>query len=422
MSAYGQEVVDTTDGKAKIVILAFDCATDAERGEDFANRIRMGLKRLGSDEYDIIDRYTIREGSGGPRTTDVKRDEIEDLLIDVFGANVMVFGTLEHERKGNMPSNYTHTWAVKVRVVDLRTGSPLDEWTESLSNNTERGAGVMAQVIYEKISGRARWIPPQDGDVPEPEDLGKPINANPDFAMGGRHWTPIDNVSTFIEKDRDGQRGNILRMRNDFHREDWLGYRRALLFGHTTPARPHRVRHDASMGGIAGLEGCDVVGDFFAPKDGWRYWVAATAKGPCATKVFVKGWVKTDLAKDGLSERSLNERKMTPKQFAALKPEQRKNIIEADARKYPERYVREVWRYQIGAGGADWTRTSSTFPPRGGLMKGIDYLHIKILTYWPPGENYFDTVAVYEDPETKAPLDEVKARTQGDKTFTGERK
>ena len=32
--AWGQEVADATDGKAKIVILAFDCATDAERGED----------------------------------------------------------------------------------------------------------------------------------------------------------------------------------------------------------------------------------------------------------------------------------------------------------------------------------------------------------------------------------------------------
>jgi len=424
LPAWGQakgEVVDTTDDKAKIVILAFECA-DEERGEDLANRVRMGLKKLGSEEYDIIDRYTIREGSGGPRKPDTKRADIEDLLIDVFGANVMVFGTLEHERKGNLPTNYTHSWRVQVRVVDLREGSPLDEWKETFTDNTERGAGLIAQNIYEKLTGKARWIPPQHGDVPEPKEFGKAKNLNSDFALGAKNWIPVDNVSTFIERDPEGKRGNILRMKNDFHREDWRDYRRKLMFGQASPARPPKLRLDASMGGLAGLEGCDIVSDYFAPRDGWRYWVVADAKGPCATKVFVKGWVKTELAEDGLSERSLIERKMTPQSFAKLTPEQRKNIITADRVKYPERYVREVWRYQIGAGGADWTHSSETFPPRGGLMKGMDYLHIKILTYWPPGTNYFDKVAVYEDPDTKAPIDEEKARTKGDKTFTGERK
>jgi len=430
-----EDVVDMTTGKSKIVILPFDCPDDNEdedirKGEDLSDRIRMGLKKYGAEEFELIDRYTIRSAGCGARKTDTKRADIEELLTDTFYANVMVFGTLEHVKKGER-ERATHSWKVSVRIVDLREGSPLDEWKESFTDNTERGAGVIAAKIYEKISGKARWIPPQTGDVPEPENFGKPKNINHDFSAGGKGWNPIDNASTFIVKDPDGQRGNVLKIMNNFDRQQWRDYRRALMFGQASTAKPPKLRIDDSMGGVAGLEGTDVVSDYFAPRDGWRYWLVINggrgeatvpAEGPPKAKVFVKGWIKTELAEDGLSETALIQMKMTPQAFAKLPPERRKALIEADRKKNPTRYVREVWRYQGGVGGTAWMRHAEIFPPRGGLMKGLDFLHIKILSYWGPGTMYFDNVAVYEDPGTTAPLDEEKARTKGDKTFTGERK
>ncbi|MCL2700348.1 MAG: hypothetical protein FWE88_01490 [Phycisphaerae bacterium] len=421
-SAWGQAKPDMTDRnddsgrpveKVPIIVLDFVCA-DKDRGEDFAHRIRLGLKRYVTEECEVIDKFTIREGSG-PLKPDAKRADLEELLTEVFDGRVLVFGTLEHEKKG-MHKEATYKWNVKVRVVDLRDKSPLDEWTESFSDTTERGAGVIASKIVEKVSGQARWIPPQHGDVPEPKVYGDPINPNSDFAAGGKGWIPIDNVSTIM--GRDPERGNVLRMLNGFHREDWRDYRRKLMFGQANPARPPRIRPDESMGGVAGLEGCDIISEYFKPRDGWRYWLVVEGKGHCATKVFVKGWVKTEFAEDGLSETALIEHKLTPLQFSKLPPAERKRLIEADKRKNPSRYVREAWRWHISAGGVgDWTRWAGTFPPRGGLPK-LDYLHVKILTYWPPGENQFSSVSVYEDPGQTKPLEEEKARTPGRKLAT----
>jgi len=397
------------EGKVAVVVLDFEGGNaDVESNQNFCDRIRMGMRRLAGDELEILDKFSTREGSG-PIGPGVKRDVALDLLTETYDATVLVFGSLEVDKKG-VRKDAVYKWAVKVRVVDIRDGSPLDEWTENYTDDTERGATVIASQIVEKVTGRTKWIPPQHGDVPEPKEYGKAVNPNSDFSQGVKGWIPVDNASTFVEKDPGG-RGNVLRMRNDFHRQDWLDYRRALMFKQASPTRPPKLRHDESMGGLAGLEGCDIVSDYFAPHTGWRYWMVVEGKGPCATKVFIKGWKKTETALDGMPETSLMERGLTPEKFAAMTAAQRKALIEADSKKYPTRYLREAWRWQLSCGGVgEWTRWAETFPPRGGLME-VDYLHVKILTYWPPGQNYFNHVHIYEDPDMTKPLDEEKART-----------
>jgi len=404
LGAVGQSKVAATapasQSVAAIVVIDFDSGGAIEPGQDMAEKIRIGLRQSGG-QFEVIDHNTTQEGSAAISAT-AKRADVEKLLNETFAARVAVYGSLKTE--GDKVT-------VEVHVVDLRPAAALDQWTHTYTGDAQRGRVEIASAIVEKITGQAKWVPPQRGDVPEPKKFGVPMNVNGDFEAGTKGWTPIDNVSTFIEEGPKG-RGKVLRMNNALDRDGWLEYRRALMFGKANPNNPPAIKKDDSMGGLAGLEGCDIVGDYFVPKAGWRYWLVADGKGPSAAKIFIKGWKKTDFAHDGLSESALAELGLTPEKFAAMKEADRKKLVEADAKKHPTRYLREAYRWQLSCGGAgDWTHWAETFPPRGGLMKNLDYLHVKILTYWPPGESYWDKVNVYADPTQTKPLAEEKPRT-----------
>jgi hypothetical protein len=89
-----------------------------------------------------------------------------------------------------------------------------------------------------------------------------------------------------------------------------------------------------------------------------------------------------------------------------------------DAKRHPERYRRECWRWYMNCGAANarrnadgWIHMAEPFPPRGGLPENVRWLQIQIYPYWPPTDYYFDNVHLYLDPQQKAPLPEEKPRT-----------
>jgi hypothetical protein len=201
-------------------------------------------------------------------------------------------------------------------------------------------------------------------------------------------------------------------MRNDLALDPWVEYRRKLMMGEADRSKPPRIAKDTSYGAVAGNNGCDFTSDFFPATTGQRYWLATDYKGPCGAKIFIKGWKHTVSAEDGLSESALKALGLTPEAFANLSEAERKKLIEQDAKKHPQKYLRECWRWQLTVKpSADWSHQAAPFPPRGGMPKDVELLHIKILTIWPPGECWFDNLCVYKDPCQKAPVEEVKART-----------
>jgi hypothetical protein len=159
------------------------------------------------------------------------------------------------------------------------------------------------------------------------------------------------------------------------------------------------------------------AGEWIKATPGRRHWLVADFKGVTRgmffPKVFVKGFRGTPHALDGLPERSLVERGLTPRDFAALSPEERKKLIAKDAAAHPMRYLRECYRWYLACRNKTgaWTHYAAPFPPRGGLPANVEWLQIQIYAYWPPGEYLFDDVHMYPDPRQKAPLPEVKPRT-----------
>lgn len=385
---------------ARVFIVVFDFTGPDELGPRLADSVRLGLAPY-KQQFEVIDQLTTQESSK-PFGFEADIKEVGQLMREQFAASIGVFGTVT--KTGDKLE-------AKVRFVNLLPSAPEPVESETFSDDTERARAIIAGRIIEKITGQARWKPPEMGDQTEPKAFGKPENTNGDFESGHRGWDRPEGVSTFLEKG-PACRGTILRMKNDLARDPWLEYRRDLLLKNRTPDNPPQIAHDTSYGSVAGLEGTDYTSEFFKCTPGQRYWLIADGKGPCAAKIFIKGWKRTEHAQDGLSESALKELGLTPEQFAAMSPERRKQLIEQDLAKNPMRYLRECWRWQLSTKGSnEWTHYAAPFPPRGGMPKDVEFLHIKILTYWPPGENLWDNVNVYKDPNQTAPTEESKART-----------
>ena len=369
-------------------------------GVQLADSARLRLAR--HTDCEVVDRLTTEEFADAlPASTGV--EEVIKLLTGSLGANVGLYGTVE--QKGA-------SVRAEVRCVDLTSPGKPKCWKMTFSDATERASAVIAREIVEALRGEAEWAPPQYGDEAEPKNFGKPLNKNGDFESGSDGWDKPDNAGTFIAGGPD-RRGKLLRVRTDLARDPWLAYRRALLLGKADPARPPKIARDTGYGSVAGLEGVHYCSEFIKATRGQRYWLLADHSGPGGAKVFVKGFRRTESAPDGLPESSLAELGLTPDEFARLPEAKRRELIAADAKKNPQRYLRECWRWYLNCAGSrgKWTHFAAPFPPRGGLPEGVEFLQIQIYSYWPPGVYLWDKVHLYKDPNQKAPLPEEKPRT-----------
>jgi hypothetical protein len=342
-----------------------------------------------------------------------------------LGVNVAICGTVS--KRGQSIN-------AEVRFLDLRGSAGGREWTRTFSDSTERARGAIARQVVEALTGTAEWKPPEYGEETEPNSFSRPVNVNGDFEQGKPGWDAPDNVSTFLV-DGPVRRGKVLKIRTDLLRDPWLEYRRKLMFGQADPANPPDIPRSTGYDSVGGLEGVHYGSDWIEAKGGQRYWLMAEVKGPSSEgnfpKIFVKGYRDMSAFADGLSERSLNERKLTPDAFAALPPEERKRLIAEDVRLHPDRHRREVYRWYLSCRFAvknprpndsgnppvslpskgDWGHFAAPFPHRGGLPDNVQWLQIQVYAYWPPGEYFFDNVRLYKDPTQTSLLLEERPRT-----------
>ena len=391
--------------KPKFHLIVFDLATvgaDKTVGPDISDRIRIRIRR--HREYWAWDRLSTQEASG-PMGIETDPQKVAALMRDKLGFTLGIYGTAQQDGKAVR---------AEVRCVDLTEPDKVKGWTDVFSDDTERARGLIARWVIEKITGREEWKPPEYGDDPEPKQFRPPLNLNGDFEQGAKGWMRTDNVSNFLEPGPAG-RGMVLRIRTDLARDPWLAYQRDLLLGKADPARPPKIARDTSYGSVAGLEGVHFKGDWVRAAPGQRYWLSADYTGPGggAGKIFVKGFRKTEHALDGLPESSLAELHLTPEQFANLPAEKRKQLIQAEEKKDPKRFLRECYRWYLNCRGqaGQWNHLAAPFPPRGGLPDYVEWLQIQVYAYWPPGTYYYDNVFLYADPNQKAPLPEEKPRT-----------
>lgn len=391
-----------------VVVFDFACPPGARYGSQLADSVRLRLRRHAG--YEVVDRLTTAEHApAGGVSLKTPDDRIVKLLKDRLAAQVAVLGRVTKAGR---------SVRAEVRCIDVSGAKPA-AWTKAFSAEGERARGVIAGGIVEAIRGRAEWKPPEYGDEAEPKRFGKPLNANGGFEAGHDGWARPDNVSTRLVADpRPGRSGKVLRIFTDLDREAWLKYQRELRGGKADPDKPPQIGTVANKyATVAGLEGVHYRSQWLPARAGQRYWLLADMKGQTAgiffPKIFVKGFADFSAVADGLSELSLHEMKMSAGDFARLPVEERTKLIAADARKHPQRYRREVYRWYLACRNEQkrWRHYAAPFPPRGGLPNVVQWLRIDVYAYWPPGGFLFDEVHLYADPRQTAPLPEEKART-----------
>ena len=387
--------------KAHVVVFDFECEGNAVYGRQLADSVRLKLRRHG--DYFVLDRLSTQEASG-PIGLKSDRDKVLDLMKRRLGVNLAIYGTVQ---------KLGESVRAEVYILDIRGVAEPEGAVRVFSDETERARGVIATGIVEAVTGRPAWVPPQYGDEPEPKEFGKALNINGDFEKAHAGWDEPDNVSTFLVAA--GGRGTILRVRTDLARDPWLAYRKALRLGKADPSRPPKIARDTSYGSVAGLEGVHFRSAWIKATPGRRYWLVADHNGQGGAKVFVKGFRRTPAAFDGLPESALAALGIAPEQFAELSGDERKKLIETDAKKNPMRYMRECYRWYLNCKEAkgEWMHFAAPFPPRGGLPVDVEYLQIQIYSYWPPGEYLWDNVHLYLDPTQEDLLPEEPARTPG---------
>lgn len=410
MTALPAPAAGAEDGKTKPVawVVIFDFATDGgsrDLGKALAESLRLRLRR--HEEYSVIDSITTRDHSR-PVPASADPDKVRELMTERIGANLGVYGTVSPRGSGA---------TAEVRCIDLTDPNKPVEWRKTISDGTERARGVIARTVVEEIRGEPEWTPPEYGDTPVPENLGEPLNRNGGFERGHTGWDHPDNCASFLVKGPPG-RGTVLKIRTDLPNAPWVEYHRKLRLGLASPDNPPKLPRDTSFGSVAGLEGVHYNSEYIdVTKPNRRYWLTADALLP-APKIFVKGYLDWTDRADGLPEVSLVQMKLTPAEFARLPKERQTELIRADAKRHPERYRRETYRWYLNVQRENarsiekgWMHLAEPFPPRGGLPEDVKWLQIQVYPYWPPATYYFDNVHLYLDPADEA-LEEEAARTE----------
>lgn len=376
-------------------VAVFDFTPQSKDGSALADAIRMKLSRV-ADTWNVIDSQTMRGFDTTTPSMKISAAILENLLRERVGANVCVFGNLTQQGE---------KYIADVRIFDTRSKTP--EIKKYLfEDNTQRWRGVIAKKIVETLTCKTIAPPSQYGDEPVPsaDELEGPLNVNSSFeSVDGEGWEAPDNVAcSIVTRPADGR---ILQVCTAIDRDEYLAYRKALLAGEASVNTPPQVKSASSVNSIATQEGVHFKSDFLPADVNATYWLSASyrflpAKGfaeLASPIIFIKGFKATPAAFDGLPESSLKQLKMSPADFAALSPEKRRELITADARKNPKKYLRECYRWQMNcAAGKKWTTQQAKFPPHGKLPADVQFLQIQIYSYSPPGQYFWDNVSLYK--------------------------
>ncbi len=290
-------------------------------GKELTDAIRL---HLGSEQdCEVVDAAAMR-GIGSPPTMATNSRRARTLMARL-GADVALWGEAR-----STPGSL----AAVARCIDLSRPRAAREWAKTFTDSSERPGQEVARQIVEAVGEKADWTRPQRGDESEPNDFSAPVNVNGDFEQGPIGWDAPDGVSTFLV-DGPAERGVVLKIRTDLARRPWLDYRRALLLGQADPNNLPQVPPDRSTKSVAGTEGVHYCSNWIAAQLGRRYWLAADFKcgrtGEAFPRIFVKGFADTSDSARRLPERSLAERNLTPRDFAALPKERQKELIAEDA-------------------------------------------------------------------------------------------
>lgn len=226
----------------------------------------------------------------------------------------------------------------------------------------------------------------------------KPDNLLPngDFEEGEitpAHWQTIDGLSTFWVKDKDPDRGTVLKFDTDIRQSQAYDWWFKIAEGASPTKAPAKIPTiEPKYDTLAGLDGVWFWSDAIPIEKQKEYWLTLDAKG-AGMLVWLVGYPEkpdVSFASDAGAVKQYFE-----KVNGTAPPNER--MRQAFIRK-------NVWKGQLKVDASkEWTtysRREKPFSPTK-YTPTVKYVRVLLYPFWPPGEYYVDNVRLVEyDPET----------------------
>ena len=225
----------------------------------------------------------------------------------------------------------------------------------------------------------------------------KPANMVPngDFEEGKItpvHWQTTDGLSSFWVKDKDPNRGMVLKFDTDVRQSQGYDWWFKIAKGASPRDAPAKIPTvEPKYDTLAGLDGVWYWSDAIPIEKRKQYWLTLEAKG-AGMLVWLVGYPeKPDV--------SFAADAGAVKQYF----EKVKGTAPANVRMRTAFIRKNTWKGQLKIGASkDWqtfSRRAKPFHPTK-YTPTVKYVRVLLYPFWPPGEYYVDNVRLVEyDPE-----------------------
>lgn len=206
------------------------------------------------------------------------------------------------------------------------------------------------------------------------------------------HWQTIDGLSTFLVKDKNPERGIVLKFDTDVRQSQAYDWWFKIAEGASPKDAPAKIPTvEPKYDTLAGLDGVWFWSDAIPIEKRKQYWLTLDAKG-AGMLVWLVGYPeKPDV--------SFASDAGAVKQYF----EKVKGTAQANERMRKAFIRKNVWKGQLKIGASkEWrtySRREKPFSPTKHTPT-VRYVRVLLYPFWPPGEYYVDNVRLVEyDPE-----------------------
>ncbi|NIA21396.1 MAG: hypothetical protein GWP05_05385 [Anaerolineaceae bacterium] len=349
-----------------IVIFDFDSPANPGLGTKLSERLRLRAARLG--RLTLIDVLSLKQmlAPGEAPTLETKVEVAAKLTRQRFAAELALWGRVTRAADG--------AYTLDVAGLDLREGAARPILRKVYRAAKPQLVNARCDQVLTDLTGLAKAKRFREAD---PEAAARArvrrenLVANGGFELLKQNgvdpqgWQRVDGLTIFVEKG-DGDRGRVLHLDTDVYESQYKQWIQKFKAGDPASAAPKKTpTTGAKYNTVAGIYGVHVYSDPIPVIPGRTYRLRIDYRGKSTgfffPKLFFRGWADVEgdqrIVYDGyLSLRSLENT--------------------------------EQWKRNL--------RLLTVPRPEEIQGRKIKYLKLMIYAYWPPGDYYFDNVALHE--------------------------
>lgn len=339
-----------------VVIFPFSSPDGGAAGKQFADSLRLRAKRLG---LVVVEPLSLKDAMAGAKmpTLDTPAAEMAAILKDRFDARLGLWGEVRSEGAGVV---------MQVRALDAARGAAELTIHRTVAAAEKQLVNPAQDDLLLELSGRKKKPVPEatpEADARAPT-VGPELVRNGAFEAGDKSpdaWQRIDGLTTFWPAD--GQAGRGLKIVTDVYHDQWVEWQKKVKEGAAAAEAPKAAATSgAKYDTVAGIYGVAFDSDPIPVVPGKSYKVSISYKGVSADiffpKLFIRGWADVK-----------GEKRVVYDAYLALR---------------------------CAKQGKEWESAARIVDIPADVQSKIEYVKLKIYSYWPPGTFYFDNVSMKE--------------------------